>query len=136
MKIILTVVLLFAAVILSAQVVPHDYYNPCDFNQDGLVDESDYWAFMFGYETSLQDKNYFAAFDLNDDGYVDIEDFSIFSGCYPLPLGVKDRMALSLMKPVLAVYDSTGRLVGEPLVTGWYIVEFGDKTRQLIYVRE
>jgi hypothetical protein len=90
---------------------------------------------MFAYESSLGDKNYFGAFDLNEDGYIDIEDFSIFAACYPLPLGVKDRMSLTYMKPVTAVYDSQGKLVGEPLTTGWYIVVFGDETKKLTYVQ-
>jgi len=59
-----------------------------DFNDDGIVDHSDFEAFGACYGTSLGDNAYNPIGDFDDDGDIDIYDFTLFSAAYEAEVGV------------------------------------------------
>ena len=63
----------------NAQATP---VSPCDFNNDGAVDQTDTDLFMAVFGLSSGDPGFDARMDFDGNGTIDYEDFFLYAACY------------------------------------------------------
>lgn len=88
-----------------------------DFNEDGIVESSDYLQFAAQYRTTTGDGRYNARFDLDSDGSVGFPDFLVLAGLFgqevaPSPDATPDRDALVAFNNATDGHNWTTRPTG------------------------